>query len=133
MASEAELAGRLFEAFESGTPIAPLTEARPDLGRRGRLRVQRELRALHEQRAGRTVAGAKVGLTSLAMQRQLGVDEPDYGVLWDSHVFEHGATLSRAAGRMIAPRLEAELAFELSRELRGPGWTRPTCSRPPGA
>src|SRR3712207_7067618 len=54
-----------------------------------------------------------IWLTSKAMQSQLGVDQPDYGVVFDSHVFENGATLSYADHVMIAPKVEAELAFVL--------------------
>jgi 2-keto-4-pentenoate hydratase len=55
----------------------------------------------------------------------LGVDQPDTGVVFDEHAFTSGVSLSRKGLRMIAPRLEAELAFVLERELRGPGVTIP--------
>jgi 2-keto-4-pentenoate hydratase len=109
----------LFAAFEDGRAIAPLTEACPELSALDAYRIQRQLIA-HHVAAGRTVRGRKIGLTSEAIQRQLGVASPDYGVLLDSHIFASGATLSRCAARMVAPRLEAELAFVLDRPLGGP-------------
>lgn len=115
-----ELADRLFTAFETATPIAPLTEADPRMDVSLAYDVQRVLLERHRA-VGRSLAGRKIGLTSVAMQRQLNVSEPDFGFILDSHVYDHGATLSVSECRMIAPRLEAELAFVLGRDLAGPG------------
>src|SRR5690606_9517605 len=62
-----------------------------------------------------------VGLTSAAMQQQLGVDQPDFGVLTEQMVLPHGATVDVSA--FIAPRIEPELAFILDRDLGGPDVT----------
>jgi 2-keto-4-pentenoate hydratase len=67
------------------------------------------------------VTGRKIGLTSLAMQRQLGIDSPDFGALLDTHTFESGDTVSRSALHMIAPKLEPEVAVVLASDLAGPG------------
>jgi 2-oxopent-4-enoate hydratase len=115
-----ELGEALFHAFEAGEPVDPLTEARPGLSLEDAYRVQAALLDAH-LRAGRSVAGRKIGLTSLAMQRQLGIGSPDFGALLDSHVWPTGACLSRGEERMVAPKLEAELAFILGRDLHGPG------------
>lgn len=113
-------AKRLFKAFESGKAISPLTDQEPTLGVVAAYQVQRALVELH-QTAGRRVVARKVGLTSKAIQSQIGVDQPDYGVILDTHVFENGAVLSRQKHNMIAAKVEAELAFILDEELRGPG------------
>lgn len=112
------LAHELLTAFETGSAVEPPTERAGGLDVDDAYRVQQRLVAGHAA-AGRAVAGRKIGLTSLAMQRQLGVDEPDFGVLLDSHVYPDAATLDPAALRMVAPRLEPELAFVLGEELRG--------------
>jgi 2-keto-4-pentenoate hydratase len=114
--TDSDAAERLFEAFERGEAIEPLTETLDgfDVGRA--YAVQSQLVGLHGA-AGRRVAGRKIGLTSLAMQRQLGVSEPDFGVVLDSHVFGSGARISRSQAAMIQPRVEAELAFVLADEL----------------
>src|SRR4051794_11684943 len=118
----AQIAATLLHAFERGEAVEPIAAAHPQLGVDDAYAIQRELVAGHA-RAGRAVAGRKIGLTSLAMQRQLGIDSPDFGVLLDSHVFASGAKLSLTALRTIAPRIEAEVAFVLDRELAGPGTT----------
>jgi 2-keto-4-pentenoate hydratase len=71
--------------------------------------------------AGNSLAGRKVGLTSRAMQQQLGVDEPDFGFLLQSMLVPSGATLRRA--ELLQPRVEPEIAFWLRDALRGPGVT----------
>ena len=70
-------------------------------------------------KAGRKIAGCKVGLTSLAMQKMLGVGEPDFGHILDDMILRSGAGCR--VGELIAPRVEPEIAFVLARELRGPG------------
>jgi 2-keto-4-pentenoate hydratase len=112
------VASALFEAFQTGVPIEPPTAASPDMTVDDAYAMQRELVAAHEA-AGRRVVGRKIGLTSLAMQRQLGIDSPDFGVLLDSHTWPSGTKLSR--GPMLQPKLEPEIAFVLAHELRGPG------------
>jgi 2-keto-4-pentenoate hydratase len=55
------------------------------------------------------------------MQQLLGVDEPDYGVLLDTMVVEDGDEIDM--GRLLQPRIEAELAFVMEHDLAGPGVT----------
>jgi 2-oxo-hept-3-ene-1,7-dioate hydratase len=69
--------------------------------------------------AGRRVIGHKIGLTSKAMQRSSGIDEPDYGVLLDDMIFTDGAKIT--AANYCVPRVEVELAFVLGKPLNGPG------------
>jgi 2-keto-4-pentenoate hydratase len=72
--------------------------------------------------AGRRIVGGKVGLTSAAMQKMMGVNEPDFGHLFDDMILTGGGECS--VGTLMLPRVEPEIAFVLSRELRGPGITR---------
>ena len=71
---------------------------------------------------GRRIIGWKIGLTSRAMQQQLNITTPDSGVLLDDMAFETGCTIP--AGRFIAPRIEAEIAFVMKAPLQGREVTR---------
>ena len=66
---------------------------------------------------GRKIIGWKIGLTSRAMQQQLNITTPDSGVLLDDMAFASGCTIP--AGRFIAPRIEAEIAFVMKAPLNG--------------
>lgn len=70
---------------------------------------------------GQKIVGKKIGLTSLAMQNLLGVDEPDYGHLLDSMVVENGGKIS--IDKVLQPKMEGEIAFILKKDLRGPNVT----------
>jgi 2-oxo-hept-3-ene-1,7-dioate hydratase len=70
---------------------------------------------------GARIVGHKIGLTSRAMQAQMQIDRPDFGVLLDDMVYEDGCQIDTA--RHIDPRIEVELAFVLARKLEGPNVT----------
>ena len=71
--------------------------------------------------AGRRVVAKKVGLTSVAMQQMLGVDQPDYGMILDDMLIDDGADYP--IGRLLQPRVEPEIAFMLKADLKGPNVT----------
>lgn len=116
------VATALLDAFETGRPLDPISASHPGLTVDDAYAIQRALIAGHAA-AGRTVTGRKIGLTSEGIQKQLGVDQPDFGVLFDTHTFGDGATVSLAALHTIIPRIEGEIGFLLSRPLAGPGVT----------
>lgn len=118
--TRAEAARLLFEAYSNGKPISPLTSTYDDLTLEDAYAIQLlQIDWFVEQ--GRSIKGHKVGLTSAAMQRLLGVDQPDYGHLLDDFFYlEHEPI---PTGRFLQPRIEPEVAFVLKRPLRGPGVT----------
>lgn len=71
--------------------------------------------------SGRTIIGWKIGLTSKAMQYALDIDTPDSGVLFDDMRFDDGSNIPK--DRFIQPRIEAEIAFVMKGDLRGPDVT----------
>ena len=64
---------------------------------------------------GATVVGRKVGLTSAAVQAQIGVDQPDFGVLLDDMGHPDGAKVPTRG--LLQPKVEAEIAFVLGADL----------------
>jgi 2-keto-4-pentenoate hydratase len=116
------LAMALFDAFETGVPLDPPCEVFPDLGIDEAYEVQQRLAELHTNQ-GRRVTGRKIGLTSEAIQQQLGVDQPDFGLLFDAFTYATRDSVSMSGLHAIAPRVEAEIGFVLSRPLAGPGVT----------
>ena len=107
-------ADALSAAAASGTPCAPVKDGIAVLGIEGAYAVQSELtrRAIV---GARTLVGRKIGLTSKAVQTQLGVDQPDYGMLFaDMEIADHEII---PLSRFLQPRVEAEIAFVLDRDL----------------
>lgn len=118
--TRAEAAHALLDAYTSSKPVPPLTTTYDDVTLEDAYAIQ--LLQIDELvRGGRTVQGHKVGLTSAAMQRLLGVDQPDYGHLLDDFFFLEHTPIP--LGRFLQPRIEPEVAFVLKRPLKGPGVT----------
>ena len=115
-----ELAAQLRTAELECSPIAPLIEQVPGLTVDDAYRIQ-EINVRARQDEGELVRGRKIGLTSVAMQQQLGVTEPDFGALFASMIVEEGDAVPTA--ELIHPRAEAEIAFVMAEDLKGPGVT----------
>src|SRR6266704_1847164 len=115
-----ESANALHRAERSRVPIAPISERYPSLAPVQSYAIQSAwLELLRAE--GAQVVGHKIGLTSTAMQEQLGVNEPDYGFILDTMVVPSGSTLPRSA--FLLPRVEPEIAFWLGEDLQGPDVT----------
>jgi len=115
-----QAADLLFEAARSGVPAAPIRTLLSD----GDLDAAYAVQALNTQRAldaGRRLVGRKIGLTSLAVQKQLGVDQPDYGMLFAD--MARGDAEEVALSDVLQPKVEAEIAFVLGRDLTEPELT----------
>jgi 2-keto-4-pentenoate hydratase len=111
-----EEAERLYRVERSGRPDILLSRRRQGLTLEDAYRVQWCGAALRVGQGAR-VLGHKVGLTSAAMQQQVGIDEPDSGILLDYMAVADGGVV-RAAD-LLSPRVEAELAFRLGSDLYG--------------
>lgn len=108
----------LAKAESEGRGVQPLTQMDENLTAEEAYQVQL-LTIQRRVDAGERVVGKKIGLTSLAMQQLLGVDQPDYGHLLDGMVIENGGSVSW--DQVLQPKVEAEIAFILKKDLEGPG------------
>ena len=102
---------RLLEAIRTRTAISPEADG---LTVERAYELQDELIGL----LGKRPVAAKLGLTSVAKQQQMHVDEPAYGWLLEGSQVEVGTAL--ACGELIQPRCEPEIAFLTGRDLEGP-------------
>jgi 2-keto-4-pentenoate hydratase len=109
-----EAADRLIAAAESGRPCAPVRDLIGASDIATAYAVQERVNAA-KVAAGATVVGRKIGLTSPAVQQQIGVDQPDLGVLFDDMAHVGGDTVP--FGRFLQPKAEAEIGFVLGDDL----------------
>lgn len=120
-AGDTARASRILQgAYEHGTPVPPLSATFPGLTVDQACDIRLDWVASQVQ-GGRAVRGHKVGLTSAAMQRRLGVDQPDFGHLLAGIIFDENETVPTRG--LLQPRIEPELAFVLGEDLAGPGVT----------
>lgn len=110
------LARRLRDAY-SGRAVPPLRDGLDPTDGAGAYAVQ-ALNTSFWEAAGRRVVGRKIGLTAKAVQSQLGVNQPDYGVLFEDMLIPERGTLSPT--RVLQPKAEAEVALILREDLAGP-------------
>lgn len=107
-------AKRLIDARATGVACDPLREMLPDGTVDDGYAVQQLVIAM-TQTPDRRQVGRKIGLTSLAVQKQMGVDTPDFGVLFGDMAY--GDAQPVPYSRLMQPRVEAEVAFVLGCDL----------------
>ena len=115
-----QTADRIRQAFASGKPCAPVRDDLPA----GDLDAAYAVQNINTDRwiaEGRRLVGRKIGLTAKSVQKQLGVDQPDYGMLFADMAYGDGQEIP--LGQVMQPKVEAEVAFVLERDLR---FERPT-------
>jgi 2-keto-4-pentenoate hydratase len=111
----------LYEAEKLVVPVDPLTVTYPEITLQDAYKIQLEGIKMRSAEDGRQIIGKKIGLTSVAMQKLLGVNEPDYGHLMDHMLVVEGTPISR--NELLLPKVEGEIAFVLRTPLKGPGVT----------
>jgi 2-keto-4-pentenoate hydratase len=117
------IAERLDTAWRTKTPIAPISETDGISDVNAAYAIQSRWTNMRLQR-GEKIAGRKIGLTSKAIQQQLGVNEPDYGTLWQSSFYEaRNGKVAIPASDFLQPRIEGEVAFLMGKPLREPNVT----------
>lgn len=112
--SSEEIAQILWEASKTKTFCSPIREI---IGVENIAQAY-EIQAINSKKRinnGARVVGSKIGLTSPAVQKQLGVDQPDYGLLFDDMEILNGDSIS--CTELMQPKAEAEVAFVLKKDL----------------
>lgn len=104
----------LDEATRTKVPCPPVRSLLPEADIEAAYAVQR-LHVEHAVTAGRRLVGRKIGLTSPAVQQQLGVNQPDFGALFADMAIAEGRPI--APRRLLQPKVEAEVALVLSNDL----------------
>ena len=116
-----EAAELLYRASVEAKPIQEaLTQLYTEITIEDAYKIQLE-NVMKKVGEGKVVVGKKIGLTSRVMQNMLGVPEPDYGHLFDDMVGEEELPIKLS--NLLQPKVEAEIAFVLKEELKGPGVT----------
>lgn len=110
----------LYDCWRTRRTVAPLRECEPDITIGDAYRIQERFVA-RRVAAGETIVGKKIGATSKPVQDFLGVYQPDFGMLTSGMVYREGDTIDLST--LIQPKAEAELAFVLKADLKGPGIT----------
>lgn len=117
MTHKLEAAAEALRNAYASTPIAPLRDVLEPTDSDGAYTVQ-EINTQYWASQGRRIVGRKIGLTAAAVQKQLGVDQPDYGALFDDMLIANGGILR--ASSVLQPKAEAEIALVLASDISDP-------------
>lgn len=117
MSQNLEAAAQSLRNAYSSEPIAPLRGIVEPTDSDGAYAIQ-DINTQFWVNEGRRIVGRKIGLTAAAVQKQLGVDQPDYGALFDDMLINDGGTLK--ASSVLQPKAEAEIALVLAKDVTDP-------------
>ena len=118
MSEAVHLGDLLWNAQQRKTPCPPIRdrfEGKDDRTQTALAYAVQQVNIARHLAAGRRVVGRKIGLTSLAVQKQLGVDRPDFGTLLDDMAIVDGEPIDTT--RLLQPKAEAEIALVLGSAL----------------
>lgn len=113
-----QAADRLWLAAERREPCLPVRDAIARFAGADPITAAYAIQQYNTERAlvaGRRLVGRKIGLTSVAVQRQLGVSQPDFGMLFAHMARQEGEEID--CGDVLQPKAEAEVALVLERDL----------------
>jgi 2-keto-4-pentenoate hydratase len=117
------IAARLDTAWQTHAPIPPISESDGITDVKTAYAIQTHWTNMRLSR-GEKIVGRKIGLTSKAIQQQLGVNEPDYGTLWQSSFYlAKNGKVDIPASDFLQPRIEGEIAFLIGKPLSEPNIT----------
>lgn len=113
-ADSKKIAEQLRSIYDTAKYCAPVRERLPENDLGAAYAVQ-ELNTDYWIKQGRRLVGRKIGLTSRAIQQQLGVDQPDFGMLFADMAYSDSETIPFS--RLQQPKIEGEIAFVLADDL----------------
>ncbi len=108
-------ADKIWTAYENGQACSPVRDILP-VGDVAAAYAVQDMNTTRWLADGRRLVGRKIGLTSKAVQKQLGVDQPDYGMLFADMAFCDGQDIPLTD--VLQPKAEAEVALVLDRDLK---------------
>lgn len=114
------IAEQIITSRSEVTAIDPISSQHPEFDMHDAYEIQKLVNQHRIDQGGRVV-GYKIGLTSQAVQQQLGVDQPDYGALFADMELLNGQTVD--ASQLIAPKAEGEIGFCFKEDLSNPNLT----------
>ncbi|RKR12186.1 2-keto-4-pentenoate hydratase [Maribacter vaceletii] len=109
-----EIADRLFKASQTGDYCEPIRNVIGIEDIEAAYATQ-DINTEKRRKSGARIVGSKIGLTSVVVQKQLGVDQPDFGVLFDDMEIENGSEMD--FNLLMQPKAEAEIAFVLKKDI----------------
>ncbi len=109
-----DAAHAIMYARQSRTPIGPVSKTHGIATIEDAYAIA-QINTRAKLDAGGRISGKKVGLTSKIVQQQLGVDQPDFGILFSDMEYLNGDTIQMSS--LIHPKVEAEVAFVLGRDI----------------
>jgi len=112
------LAAHLEKAQQEVRAVVKITDQHPALSFDDAYAIQYAIRQIKLAQGSR-LAGLKMGLTSHAKMKQMGVSTPIYGFLTDDTACAEGGEIDTS--KLIHPKVEAEIAFVTKAPLKGPG------------
>ena len=107
-------ADRLRRAEVSRVSCAPIRDLIDPLDLNGAYAIQ-ELNTTVRLASGGQIVGRKIGLTAKAVQAQLGVDQPDFGIMYADMAVPTGGSITW--NKVMQPKVEAEITFVLKKDL----------------
>ncbi len=109
-----EAAQAILGAYDTGAPCGPVRDLLPEGDVDAAYAVQQATMEVWLKK-GRRLVGRKIGLTAKSVQKQLGVDQPDFGMLYTDMAASDGDEIPFS--KTMQPRVEAEVALALERDL----------------
>jgi 2-keto-4-pentenoate hydratase len=108
-------ADMLLEAYQTGKACAPVRDLLPEGDVDAAYAVQ-EINTGRRLAGGARMVGRKIGLTSKLVQKQLGVDRPDFGILFADMAVPDGEEVDTSS--LLDPRVEAEITYVLEKDIK---------------